>query len=63
MEECDTDDIPTLPADTLAILQQFQQEQLERLKKLESGVENKDRQADEIEIEEDWVSLSQCLLG
>lgn len=55
MADSDAEDVPTLPADTLAILQQFQQEQTERVKKLESCVSNQDAKADDIEIDEDWV--------
>ncbi|XP_034245449.1 EEF1A lysine methyltransferase 1 [Thrips palmi] len=58
MADSDTDDVPTLPADTLAILQQFQQEQIERLKKLENAGPNPDTEANDIEIDEDW-QLSQ----
>ena len=44
---CDSDDdVPTLPADTIAILQEFYQEQNEKSKKEEQG-----------EIDEDWVSM------
>ena len=44
---CDSDDdVPTLPAYTLAILQEFYQEQNEKSKKEEQG-----------EIVEDWVSM------
>lgn len=40
------DDVPRLPADTLAILKEFYREQNEKLKKEEEG-----------EIGEDWVSI------
>lgn len=58
MADSDGEDVPTLPADTLAILKQFQEEQIEKLKKLESSVPNQDAEADDIEIDEDW-QLSQ----
>ena len=57
MADSDGEDVPTLPADTLAILKQFQEEQIEKLKKLESSVPNQDAEADDIEIDEDWVCL------
>ena len=42
---CDSDDdVPRLPADTLAILNEFYQEQNDNLKKEEHG-----------DIQEDWV--------
>ncbi|KAJ1521340.1 hypothetical protein ONE63_003016 [Megalurothrips usitatus] len=62
MADSDPDDeVPALPADTLAILQQFQQEQLERqrqLEALENGGPAQDAGAADIEIQEDW-QLSQ----
>ncbi|KAK3925443.1 EEF1A lysine methyltransferase 1 [Frankliniella fusca] len=58
MADSDSEDVPALPADTLAILQQFQQEQLEKRRKLEESAQNPHSESDDIEIEEDW-QLSQ----
>lgn len=57
MADSDSEDVPSLPADTLAILKEFQEEQLKKLEKLRSSVQEEDGEANDIEIDEDWVCL------
>ncbi|KAI8498663.1 EEF1A lysine methyltransferase 1 [Branchiostoma belcheri] len=57
MSECESDDdVPQLPADTLAVLQQFYTEQADRERQLQEAIRQQD--VGKVELEEDW-NLSQ----
>lgn len=52
------DDVPTLPADTLAVLQSFLKEQTEQKQREEAAAETGDVSG--INLQEDWVY---CLMN
>ena len=53
------DDVPALPADTLAALQSFYKDQTEQRTKLEVAVEQGD--VSNINLQEDWVCASESI--